>query len=325
MPISEKQIIAQIRRRTGRNATIVRGIVDDCAILRLPARHDTLVTTDYSIEGVHFRREWHPARCVGHRCLARGLSDIAAMGGLPRAAFLSLALPRGTSPAWVKAFLSGMLDLAQNFNVTLAGGDTSESPSGILADIMVVGSAPKSRAITRSGAKVGDSIYVTGDLGGSGATLRMLFSNPKCKLSPAEFPRHFYPEPRIAIGRYLREKKIASAMIDVSDGLSTDLSHICEESGVGAEIEAAALPFACVGKLKQAVEIRFALHGGEDYELLFMAPPRTRVPKSIGGVPISKIGRIIKGGKMWLTASAAKPVRLKPEGWQHFQRTPEKP
>jgi thiamine-monophosphate kinase len=320
--LSEKHIIAQIRRRTGRNRAVMTGIGDDCAILRLARGHDTLVTTDFSIENVHFRRDWHPPRSVGHRCLARGLSDIAAMGGLPQVAFLSLALPRDTPQTWVNAFLSGLLDLAKQFNVTLAGGDTSESPSGILADIMVVGSVPKNRAVTRSGAKIGESIYVTGKLGGSAATLDLLFSNAGRKLSPAKFPRHFFPEPRIAIGRFLREKKIASAMIDLSDGLSTDLSHICEESGVGAQIDASALPLARIGGSKHQVELGFALHGGEDYELLFTTPPRVQVPKSIAGVPITKIGHVTQGEKMRLTSPAAKPVLLKPQGWQHFQRTP---
>jgi thiamine-monophosphate kinase len=320
--LSEKHIIVQIRRQTGRNRAVITGIGDDCAILRLPSGDDTLVTTDFSIEGVHFRRDWHPPRSVGHRCLARGLSDIAAMGGQPHAAFLSLALPPDTPQTWVNAFVSGLLGLAEEFKVPLAGGDTSESPSGILADIMVVGSVPRDQAITRSGAKVGDSIYVTGELGASAATLDLFFSNPQRRPSPGKFMRHFYPEPRIAVGRYLREKKIASSMIDLSDGLSTDLNHICEEGGVGAEIAVSTLPLACIGGSKHPVGLHFALHGGEDYELLFTVSPRVRVPKSVGGVRVTEIGRIVKGGKMWLTSPTSKPVLLKPQGWQHFQRTP---
>ena len=153
MPLKEKQIIDRIRQKVGlfsRGAGI--GIGDDCAVLRLPAGHEALVTTDFSLEGVHFRREWHLADSIGHRCLARGLSDIAAMGGVPRAAFLSLALPPDLPQGWVDGFVGGLLKLAKRYSVVLAGGDTAQSPDGVLADIMVLGSVPAGKAILRSGA-----------------------------------------------------------------------------------------------------------------------------------------------------------------------------
>ena len=202
--------------------------------------HEALVTTDFSLEDVHFRREWHPPESVGHRCLARGLSDIAAMGGLPHAAFLSLALPADLAQKWVDGFLRGLLKLAGHYSVQLAGGDTAQSPDGILADIVVLGSVPAGKAILRSGARAGDLLYVTGMLGSSAAALNDLRDGKK--LRPSSHPRHFYPEPRIAVGRFLREKKLASAMIDISDGLSTDLGHICEESKTGAVVYSDALP-----------------------------------------------------------------------------------
>src|SRR5216110_3390715 len=152
MPMSEKALIARIRRKAVPGRSIVTGIGDDSAVLKIPKGHQALVTTDFSLEGVHFRREWHPPESVGHRCLARGLSDIAAMGGEPMAAFLSLALPAKLPQKWVDQFLEGLLKLAKRFNVQLAGGDTAESPNGILADIVVVGSVPKAAAILRSGA-----------------------------------------------------------------------------------------------------------------------------------------------------------------------------
>jgi thiamine-monophosphate kinase len=266
---------------------------------------------------VHFRREWHPAEVVGHRCLARGLSDMAAMGGTPLAAFLSLALPQDLPQAWVDQFLKGLLKLADAFSVSLAGGDTAQSPDGVLADIVLVGSAPKGKAIRRSGARAGDRIYVTGVLGGSAATLKLLFSGRK--LRPAEFPRHFHPTPRIEAGRLLLEEGLASAMIDLSDGLSTDLAHICEESGVGAEVEATAIPCAIIGKPAREVDLRFALHGGEDYELLFTTPRGKRVPTRIAGVPVTQIGHITRGKQVFLVSREGVGSELRAQGWEHFK------
>jgi thiamine-monophosphate kinase len=204
-------------------------IGDDCAVIRLPRGHEALVTTDFSLEGVHFRPEWHRPEAVGHRCLARGLSDIAAMGGEPIAAFLSLALPRRLRQSWGDRFIGGLLKLARQFQVTLAGGDIAESPAGVLADIAVLGSVPRGKAILRSGACPGHRIYVTGELGSSAAALDELFSGRKKRVSVVRYPRHFFPVPRLDVGRFLRENDLASAMIDTSDGLSTDLGHICEE------------------------------------------------------------------------------------------------
>ncbi len=150
---------------------MVAGIGDDCAILRIPAGHELLMTTDFSLEGVHFRREWHPPESIGHRCLVRGLSDIAAMAGEPLAAFLSLALPKKLPQKWVDGFMRGFLKLASQFRVTLAGGDTSQSPGGVLADVTVAGSVPKGKAIRRSGARPGDRIYISGAVGPGGPLL----------------------------------------------------------------------------------------------------------------------------------------------------------
>jgi thiamine-monophosphate kinase len=322
VPLPEKALIAQIRRRTQTNARsgILTGIGDDCAVLRSSNLTDTLVTTDFSLEGIHFRRDWHSAESVGHRCLVRGLSDIAAMGGEPVAAFLSLALPRNLPQSWVTRFVRGLLNLAEKFDITLAGGDTAESPNGILADIIVVGSVPKGKAILRSRAKAGDRIYVTGELGSSAAAVAQMGKKPRQKLNPRQYPRHFFPEPRIELGRMLREKRLASAMIDTSDGLSTDLAHICEESGVGAELEAEAIPRAIVGKPARSVDLRLALHGGEDYELLFTAPQNKLVPPRLAGVPITQIGRINRGGKITLMNRSGVGHELKPKGWEHFQK-----
>ncbi len=331
VPLPEKALIAQIRRlaklRSRRHAgmsaratQVPNAIGDDCAVLRLRPGHDSLVTTDFTLEGIHFRRDWHPAEAVGHRCLVRGLSDIAAMGGEPVAAFLSLALPRDLPQSWVGRFARSLMILAKRYGVTLAGGDTAESPYGILADIIVVGTVEKGKAILRSGARPGDRIYVSGELGGSAAAIEQMRAQPGKKLQPRDYPRHFYPEPRVELGRLLREKGLPSAMIDLSDGLSTDLAQICQESGVGAEVEAERVPRARVGKPAREVELDLALHGGEDYELLFTAPAGKRAPPQTGGVALTCIGSITRGRKITLRNAKGVAYKLDARGWEHFRR-----
>jgi thiamine-monophosphate kinase len=318
VPLVEKALIAQIRRMVTRgNSGLLKGIGDDCAVLRPRAGQDLVVTTDLSLEGVHFCRDWHSAESAGHRCLARGLSDIAAMGGEPLAVFLSLALPRDLPQRWVQGFMRGLIALAQKYGATLSGGDTAESPGGVLADIVVVGSVPKGKAVLRSGARPGDRIFVTGSLGGSAAALAQLHKMPRKKTKPRDYLRHFFPEPRVKLGRVLQERGIASAMIDTSDGLSTDLEHICEESGVGAVVQAEWIPRAMVGKPVREADFELALHGGEDYELLFTAPERKRVPARIGGVAITQIGVVRRVHGIFLAGHGVQR-QLVPQGWQHF-------
>ncbi len=317
MPLAEKALVRKIRNTVERRGSaLATGIGDDCSVLRVPAGHEALITTDFSLEGIHFRRDWHPPESIGHRCLARGLSDIAAMGGEPIAAFLSLALPAKLPQSWVDRFMDGLLVLAGRFRIGLAGGDTAASPGGVLADIVVLGSVPRGTAILRSGARPGDRIYVTGALGGSAAALNA-FTARKPKPTPTTYERHFYPIPRIEVGRYLREHRIASAMIDLSDGLSTDLAHICEESRVGAEVEESRIPLAIVGNPARKTEIGTALHGGEDYELLFTARPSTPVPRRVAEVAITEIGRISAGDVPFLI-NAGRRTKLEPRGWEHF-------
>jgi thiamine-monophosphate kinase len=287
-------------------ARVVLGIGDDAAVLRPPVGHELLVTTDFSLEGIHFRREWHPAGSVGRRCLARGLSDIAAMGGEPIAAFLSLALPSTLSQKWVDGFFEGFLRLASEHRVSLAGGDISQAAS-VLADVIIVGSAPKHKAVRRSGAKPNDILYVTGALGGAAAGLEQLAKGRKANTS------HLYPQPRLEVGRWLRERKLATAMIDISDGLSTDLNHICEASGVGAVLNQPLIPVVRGATLEQA------LHGGDDYELLFTAKKSAKVPVEITGVPVTEIGWIVKEKRVMISDVRSKPTRLTARGWQYFE------
>ena len=285
----ELALLRQIRSRAkGRsNRGLHLGIGDDCALLRLNPGEELAVTTDLSIAGRHFRLDWHPPESVGHRALARGLSDLAAMGARPVAAFLSLGLPReltqsaGLRPAWVTRFLDGFLALAEACKVPLAGGDLAESPV-VVADIVLAGAVPRGKALLRSGASPGDLLYVTGALGGAACGLSRLAAlaeqaqSRKAKPQPLSIPKkledllakHLYPQPRIEQGLRLLRQGLASAALDLSDGLSTDLDHLCEESRVAAEVEAAALPLYPGATLDQA------LHGGEDYQLLFAASPK---------------------------------------------------
>jgi len=322
VPLPEKALIRRIRDRAAKRREAglhsESGIGDDCAVLPIPSGHEALVTTDFSLENVHFKRAWHPPESVGHRCLTRGLSDIAAMGGQPLAVFLSLAFPRSLPQGWVDGFMRGLLKLASKFKVNLAGGDTAESPGGIMADIIVLGSVPRGKAVLRAGARPGDRIYVTGELGASAAGVDLLSGGRRLRRS--DFESHFYPTARVAVGRFLREKGLASAMIDISDGLSTDLGHICEESGVGAELETEAIPVATVGKSLRRVQLRFALHGGEDYELLFTAPLKKRIPSRIAGVAVRQIGVVTGGRKIFLRDKKGVRQELKSQGWEHFKK-----
>lgn len=326
----ELALLDRIRNRTGRAASneIRLGIGDDCALLRPKPSEELAVTTDLSIAGRHFRLDWHPPDIVGHRTLARGLSDLAAMGARPVAAFLSLGLPRELTIrtsgrlAWVDRFLDGFLALAKVCKTPLAGGDLAESPVTV-ADIVLIGAVPRGRALLRSGARPSDLLYVTGSLGGAAAGLLKLgelavkrtgspsISNKNKHLLAA----HLHPQPRVPQGLWLQRRSLASAAIDLSDGLSTDLAHLCMESGVAAAVDAALLPLHPAATLDQA------LNGGEDYELLFTASPAAKLPRQISGVAITRIGRILppRHGHSPVTLITAEgPQPLLPSGWQHF-------
>lgn len=338
--MGELDLIGRIRM----NATEMRslrasravslGIGDDCAILRPPAGHEILVTTDFTLEGRHFRREWHPPESVGHRALARGLSDLAAMGARPLAAFLSLALPGGAlataaGRGWVERFFTGLRGLAEQHGVPLAGGDTSQAPGReALADIVLVGSAPAGRALRRSGGEAGNLLYVTGWLGGAAAELaemqkrgtprRMVRPRMPSQVTAASHPQ-LLPQPRIEVGAALLRRRLATAAIDLSDGISTDLNHLCRESRTGAELWESALPIhPLAAKAGAERALDFALNGGEDYELLFAAAAGVKMPRSVAGVPVTCIGRLTRSRGVRLVNAAGKLRPLRAGGWEHF-------
>jgi thiamine-monophosphate kinase len=298
----EVEVVEAIRRRAGpAGRGVVLGIGDDCAIFRQRgAREDLLFTTDLLIEGVHFRRESHPAEAVGHKSLARGLSDIAAMGGVPRFCLLSLAVGERTDQRWIDGFYSGLLRLARKSGATLAGGDLAHAEK-TACDIVVCGAVPRGSALRRDGARPGDAIWVSGRLGGSALGLE----TGKGKA----WTRHLRPEPRLRLGVFLRERVHATAAMDLSDGLSLDLRRMALASRLEAHIDPP--PIFPGARLEQAI------HGGEDYELLFTVRPPTSVSARFEGTPLTRIG-VMKRGKAGAVYLSGYP--LAPLGYDHFRR-----
>jgi thiamine-monophosphate kinase len=295
-------LIETIRRRAGltRSTGLVLGIGDDCAIFRPRASPDDLLfTTDLLLEDVHFRRSTHRPEDVGWKALARGLSDIAAMGGEPRFCLLSLAIPADVDPGWVNRFYDGLLRLSAREQTPLAGGDVARSGK-LACDIVVCGAVPRGTALRRDGARSGDAVYVSGALGGSALGL----ATGKGKA----WRRHLRLEPRLTLGRFLRSRIRATAAMDLSDGLSLDLRRLALASGLSAEIEP---PPRFRGASREQ-----ALHGGEDYELLFTASARTRVPPDFEGLPLTRIGTMRKGRAGLVTCDGAVLPAL---GYDHLR------
>lgn len=302
----EWHLIDRIRRAlpAARNPEIVLGIGDDCAIYRpRGSREDLLFTTDFLIEDVHFRCTTHRAADAGWKALARGLSDIASMGGTPRFFLVSLAVAPWTNRRWIDGFYRGVLQLAEREGVLLMGGDLARTEK-VTCDVVVCGAVPRGKALRRDGARAGDEVYVSGLLGASALGL--------ATGRGAAWRRHLRPEPRLALGRFAREQLRATAAMDLSDGLSLDLWRLSVASGLSAEIEKP--------PLFPSATLHHGLHGGEDYELLFTVPPTTRVPAEFQGIPLTRIGVMRRGrpGVIKLDGRV-----LKPGGYDHFRRRME--
>jgi thiamine-monophosphate kinase len=329
---SETEFVRWLERQSSGEARGLRlGIGDDAALVEPRRGCEIILTTDLSIEGVHFLPQVHPARAVGHRALARSLSDVAAMGGTPGYALISLALSRRTTQAWLKEFYSGVFALARRFAVTVVGGDTALVHGPTTVDVTVVGEVAKGKAILRSGARTGDQLFVSGRLGLSALGLQLIRAGGRRKAAVAPgklsdaLRAHLYPQPRCGLGRFLGEKRLASALIDLSDGLSTDLTRLCAASHVGARIFATQIPIPSPGvrggsSLERALGL--ALNGGEDYELLFSVPPNkiSRLPAAFLGVPLHHIGEVRIGRKILLSLPEGKEVPLRPAGYDHFRK-----
>lgn len=312
--MNEFDLIARLTRSLPSNAGTVVGAGDDCAAVDL-GLGDRLVLfkTDAVVEGVHFERSAAPEK-IGHKALARPLSDFAAMAGTPTHAVVTLALPAGFDPAWVEAVYRGMNELARRHEVAIVGGETTAAPGGVLLSVAVLGTVARDRMVLRSGALAGDAIFVTGELGGSASG------------------KHLEFEPRLAEGRWLAEHFRIHAMIDLSDGIAGDLPHILRAGGVGAELLAGAIPICRAAKVAARARssarpaLAAALGDGEDFELLFTVAAADAVPMldawkmQFSGLRLSCIGRIT--AEPGLRLRDKKGVRpLSVHGYVHFQES----
>lgn len=329
----EDKLIARLARRipAGRGGsgtapyTDVRlGIGDDAAILRQSPKLEWVVSCDSSLEGVHFRDDSHPPESIGHKSLARAVSDLAAMGSRPRYFLLALALPAAKTGRWLDRFAAGMAKAARELNIRLIGGDTSKNQS-VMISITVLGEIAAGQAITRSGARPGDLIYVSGQLGRAQLGLELILRGLAHRRSLRRFLQpHLYPKIPLALGQWLATRRLATAMMDISDGLSTDLARLCDASGVGARIWARKIPKvkipAVLAHLNLAA-LELALHGGDDYGLLFTVPPistkllRRLSPKT----PITCIGEIIRQRQIVLIRDNGTEAPLLAKGWDPFR------
>ena len=312
-------------------AGVVLGIGDDCAVLEVTPGARLLATTDLLIEDVHFRRDYAGPADVGWKSLAVNLSDVASMGGRPRWALVALACPADTAAADVEAFYDGMLDLAARHGVAVVGGDTSASPRGWTVNVTLLGETAH-RPLTRATARPGDVVAVTGSVGASAAGLALLSREampPGLNRDAIEAvtAAHLRPQPRASEGAWLGASGAVTAMIDLSDGLATDLGHLAEESGVGAQVALDRLPVSDatrrVGEVLGRDPLAWATGGGEDYELLLTCPADAfaRLARGLAeatGTPLSAIGEVVAAerGVTYLDAHGA-AVTPAP-GFEHF-------
>ncbi|HVM73996.1 MAG TPA: thiamine-phosphate kinase [Candidatus Saccharimonadales bacterium] len=319
--MNENEIIGRIAKvfPDHRSRTVELGLGDDAALWRPRSGYQVVLTCDWFLEGTHFLRDKHPADAVGWKCLARAASDIAAMGAKPRCFLLSMAVPLALTGKWFDGFLRGLKRASSKLRCELAGGDTTRQEQ-MLINVTVIGEVRQGHALRRSGASAGDSLFVSGRLGEADAGLAEVKRQTGIARATNERVRkHLYPEPRLALGTWLAEGQLATAAMDLSDGLSSDLPRLCAASGVGARVEVDSLPVVNARNHDDALQL--ALHGGDDYELLFTVAKGdvARVPRAYRGLKLTRIGEITREKRVVLLKEGV-TRKLEACGWDPFRK-----
>ncbi|MDD5455258.1 MAG: thiamine-phosphate kinase [Candidatus Ratteibacteria bacterium] len=312
----EFSLIKKIRRTIGRKkGNVIVGLGDDTAVLKTPKDKDLLFTCDCLVENIHFSMDYVKPADLGWKALAVNASDIAAMGGTPKYAIVSLFLNNKIDEKWINELYKGFEEFMKKYPLSIVGGNVSRSNSAIVIDIAMLGEVEKNKSVRRSGAKVGDLIVVTGTLGSSKAGMEIL---KKGGLNPFLTKKHLRPIPRLTEIREITSKMKLNSMIDISDGFTQDLFHILEESKVSAELDITKIPIS--GQLKKYAKekaINYALGGGEDYELLFTLPKKEakKLPAQVNGTPLTTVGEIVKGKPKIIAGGK----EIEPKGYNHFK------
>ena len=328
----ERQLVEKITRALlparAASSRLKMGIGDDAALVSAGGHAEWVLSCDTFLENVHFRLKTHPPDSVGYKALARATSDLAAMGATPRFFLLTLALPTARTGSWLDAFLKGMARASRELGIAVIGGDTTQSRT-LFISITVLGEIAPGRALTRSGARPGDIIYVSGKLGRAQLGLELVLrGHARNRQLRALVQSHLYPKIRIELGSWLARRRIATSAMDLSDGLSTDLARLCAASQVGAKIYASKIPSVAIppaaarhlGKPKLDL-LQLALHGGEDYELLFTVLPRQekKLRRAPGASTLTAIGEITRNRQVLLVAPDGNASPLHSQGWDPFR------
>ena len=317
--LEEFEFIHWIQQQAGSGDHLSLGIGDDCSIQPQQTNQDLLTSTDLLIEDIHFKREWSSMFDLGRKSAAVNISDIAAMGGTPQSLFLGIGRPKTISDAQIQEFLSGFLAEIKTYGATLAGGDSCSSPGPLMISVTVQGKVVTGDAICRQGASYGDAIYVSGSLGDSALALQQLQNGQQP--DPFLSKRFHTPTPQIALGQELSKRQLATAMLDISDGLLADLGHILDASAVGAEINIADIPLS--KSFQQALDgdltlIDLALSGGEDYELVFTSPLKDLDRQINLQHPVTRIGSISQDSGLCLRQNNGELYHCQQGGFDHF-------
>lgn len=323
--LGEFGLITRITSGVFSSESVITGIGDDAAVTELSSGMQLLTSTDMLLEGVHFRRSWHDPYRLGRKSLAVSISDIAAMGGIPRWALLSLAIPSDLPLDFIDDFMHGFLSLAFENRIALIGGDTCSSRSGLIVSVTIMGEQFPHLIVRRSGAKPDDDIWVTGTLGDAALVLKMLESGDS--VSDEFVSRLLDPKPRVSAALELAEAGLVTAMIDVSDGILADYGHIAEQSGVGGSIHLASLPLSSGFRMNTgvlpAIPYQLALSGGEDYELCFTSHKSNREKIVAGmkkcGIAVTRIGIVTSYPELTVVNQDGSMYHSHKEGFNHFK------